>query len=292
MNLTEELMQFRTAYLQTIAKCWNDSSLYKEMISKKGSIGTNILETKLFKSFLPKNNSVLDWRVDLFLIENPNKNLAQYVPYNPNSLNGWFGGPDLIILKVPKTPEKNEQASALMSFYDAFTTFLGNTSSNIAAVHPTRKIEESMLSLFTEYTSGHLDYLHVIEEDILTSLGNGCNDTFFSLGSVYLDLVSMCWKNPDFKKYLLQTTLEPIGKENSIIKDEFIKFENPFSFNIKFQEAEDGNSIWDPQKGLWTNLENNEIFLQFPRKPENDTTHAQALARYNGTGPTYPLTCA
>lgn len=298
MNLSDELMSFRTAYLQTIAHCWREPAEYEKIISKKGEKGKNLLESDLFQSYLPVkkdgNLCPLNWRLDVYLVENENKNLAKYVPYNPNSINGWMGGPDLMILKIPEAPPPEEQAKALMAYYESFNTLFGNSFkvSKTETSHAIRMITEKLLSLFTKHTTGYVNYLKVLRENSPTSLGNGSNDTFYSLGSVFMELIAVSWKNPNFFKYTCDTIISPIGTRDSLLRDEFITFRNPFSFNIKFQKVTDGNSVWDSSTGTWENLENNEVCLQFPKKPEPESDFTQALARYNGCGPTYPLTCA
>ena len=55
---------------------------------------------------------------------------------------------------------------------------------------------------------------------------------------------------------------------------------------------EDDDAEWDAKTNTWCNLSNNQIYLQYPVKPKENFSEEKALARYNATGPVFPLTCA
>jgi hypothetical protein len=57
MNLTSELMAFRTAYLQSIARGWKDDEFLKEFISVPNVKWTNILDNEVFKGFLQESKN-------------------------------------------------------------------------------------------------------------------------------------------------------------------------------------------------------------------------------------------
>ncbi|SHF86093.1 BMA_0021/BMA_0022 family TOMM bacteriocin [Pedobacter caeni] len=305
MNLTSELMAFRTAYLQCIARGWKDEDFLKEIISIPNLKWINVLDNVVFKSFLPKEQK-LNWRANVFIIENVEKDkdllpmpVSVYAPYDPNSNNGWLGGSDLFVIKIPTAPEDvAERAEALSVYYSLFTSLFGNgyevtdTAGAIPCAHG--GVEEIMATNYKTFSLNKADFNAAIENNIQNDLGSGSNESFFGFGAIVMSIISFCWMNPGYLEYITEKnrTITPVGTEGSILRDEFISFKNPWAFNIRFEKAEEGNSTWNTESGTWEKVEVNDIFLQFPAKPNPENhSNARALSRYNNTGPAYPLTC-
>ena len=111
-----------------------------------------------------------------------------------------------------------------------------------------------------------------------------------SFGASMLDLIASCWDDENYFNSILSTVLEPLGEANSTICSGLnIDFTNPWGFRIVFEK--DTSCSWNEEKSKWEGLSNNEMYLQYPCKPEEELSGAQALARYNSTGPAFPLTC-
>jgi ribosomally synthesized peptide (two-chain TOMM family) len=304
MNLTSELMAFRTAYLQSIARGWKDDEFLKEFISIPDVKWTNILENEVFKGFLPKEQK-LNWRANVFIIENVEKHKDQpptpisvYAPYDPNSNNGWLGGSDLFVIKIPAAPAPEERPAALAAYYSLFTSLFGNgyevTDTGGATPCSHANVEEIMATNYKTFSLDKADYNAAMENNIEDDLGAGGDESFLGFGAIVMGMISFCWINPGYLEFLTEKnrTVSPVGTENSTIRDEFVSFKNPWAFNIRFEEVVEGNSIWNAERGAWEKLEVNDIFLQFPTKPNPESySDARALSRYNGTGPAYPLTC-
>lgn len=304
MNLTSELMAFRTAYLQSIARGWKDEEFLKEFISIPDVKWTNILENDVFKSFLPKQQK-LNWRADVFIIENVEKHkdlpptpVSVYSPYDPNSNNGWLGGSDLFVIKIPTAPAPAERPAALAAYYSLYTSLFGNgyevTDTGGAAPCSHANVEEIMATNYKTFSLKKADYNAAMENNIEDDLGAGGDESFLGFGAIVMGIISFCWVNPGYLEFLTEKnrTISPVGTPNSILRDEFISFKNPWAFNIRFDEVVPGNSVWNAELGVWEKLEVNDIFLQFPTRPNPEAySDARALSRYNGTGPAYPLTC-
>jgi ribosomally synthesized peptide (two-chain TOMM family) len=315
IDLTTGLMAFRQAYLQCIAKCWNDEEFAKKLISgpietdKKDTVWKNILVETEFTNYLPKvlqnpnpqkgeGYFPLNWRINLYLMEKINTvPFAEYEPYNPSANNGWIGGSDLFIIKIPQKPvglNESKQATALAAYYSNFTTLFGNgyEVTNFA------KNEKSSFSneLCEFYKKFRIDYNHyedAIARNLQNNLGNGGDESFYGFGSIFMNIISVCWNNPNYLAYITKDNrvITPVGTEHSVINDEYISFKNPWAFNIQFKKSSEENSKWNNGTHKWDAIENNEIYLQFPSKPSDQKYYVRALARYNGTGPAYPLTC-
>jgi ribosomally synthesized peptide (two-chain TOMM family) len=318
IDLTTGLMAFRQAYLQCIAKCWEDEVFAKSLISgpidanKSDNDWENILSNTNFTDFLPEvmrspnpenrdGYFPLNWRINLYLIEKIKINetfpLAEYAPYNPKANNGWIGGTDLFLIKIPQKPKginESELAIALAAYYSNFTTLFGNGY----AVTDTAKNEKSNFSselceFYKKFRLNYHDYEGAIAHNIPNNLGNGGDESFYGFGAIVMNIISVCWNNPEYLKFITEKNrvITPVGTEHSVINDEYVSFENPWAFNIQFKEVCEGNSKWNSEARKWDTIENNEIYLQFPSKPDVEKHSMRALARYNGTGPAYPLTC-
>ena len=100
--------------------------------------------------------------------------------------------------------------------------------------------------------------------------------------------------NEDNFKYIVHNKhiITPIGTPGSHLSYNYIDYDNPWAFNINLQESP--HASWAQNKeGRWTWLKitNNILKLSYPKEPKPDFNNVEALARYNATGPTYPLSC-
>ena len=98
MNLNKELMCFRMAYLRAIAKSWNDKGFESQVVSDEG-VCKNILDMSEFKKILQEE---IEWTTSVAIVENPEVN---YNAFNNESNNGWHGGADIMIVKIPTKPK-------------------------------------------------------------------------------------------------------------------------------------------------------------------------------------------
>lgn len=297
MDLTTGLLMLRNAYLQCIATAWEDDEYREEVLTQydtqtgKPVKANDVLQDKKFTKFFPKGVD-LDWRVNVYLVDLLNEGLRYgtvYSPFGNNTINGWIGGTDAMIIKIPQAPKKKDQTEALAAYYDLFNTMLGNPERGTAgSVDSNRKIDESTVRLF-RLIRDTVPAEELVSLNASSTLGDGGADQFNAFGSTMLTVIAACWSNPAYLEYLTspQMVLTPYGTRNSQIKDKFLTFDNPWFFNIKFESA---CTKWE--KGKWKNIENNEILLHFPTVPENlEDESPIALSRYNNTGPAYPFTC-
>jgi len=281
LDLPSGLMMLRNAYLQCIASCWADENQKTGFVSQSGKPAINALESPLFQSFI----HVVD-------LQEGERFGAVYQPFNPNAINGWLGASDIMVVKIPKAPQQNQRTKALSNYYNLFNTHLGNS---IVGAHDSvskeKVIDQEMVDLFQLVSKNYSseEIIEVLSNNITSNLGVGGADQFLSFGAIVMSIIARCWEDEDYLKHITNTLISPLGTQKSLYKDEFVTFQNPWIFNIKFELAEEGNSTWNGEK--WEAIENNEIYLLFPQKPSNRASHAMALSRYNNTGPAYPFTC-
>lgn len=318
IELSTALIAYRQAYLQCIAKCWGDEDFANDFISgpvdlnKTNSVWNNVLKNPKFLNFLPKGFQnptpekeegyfPLNWRVNLYVVEKIYTDklfsVAEYAPFNPNANNGWIGGTDLFIVKIPKKPlglNESELATALAAYYSNFTTLFGNGQAvTDSANNEKSNFSNELCQFYSKFEINYKQYEKAITQNLANDFGDGGNESFYGFGAIIMNMISVCWENPNYLSYLTSDNrvISPVGTKNSIVKDEYVTFQNPWAFNILFKEVSDENSKWNSETQKWENIENNEVYLQFPSKPSDEKNYVRAIARYNGTGPAYPLTC-
>ena len=289
MDLSSELMAFRTAYLKCIAKSWSNHEYKEQFVSSKGTC-KNLLDNKQFKKYLPTNTS-LNWKMNISIVNNDN---VYYNPFDaPGSDSGWNGSADVIIIKIPQNPyeesrNEDKEAEALADYYNHFTTIFGNSESIKDTEEKMAKVAR-IQELFEKFEYKPSNLVNAVRKNFNNNMGHGGPNSFLSFGLVVMSLIANCWENPEYFEFITKLNLEPLGEEGSSIRDMYVDFSNPWGFLIKFEK--DKKSSWSKSKNCWETLSNNEMYLQYPEKPEDGIMKASALARYNNTGPAFPLTC-
>jgi hypothetical protein len=308
MTTNQQLMAFRTAYLQTLALCWNDKKIREKVVSHEG-ICKNILEMDIFKEYLP-NKTPLEWRTNVAIIQAPEKVPVRYSPFEVSSYNSWIGGADVLVIKIPECPNDGQDLLALTSYYSLFPTFLGNdtctSQTNVLNERPYEQVKK-----WAEDFVMNTNYIkHINDSNILNDLGFENGNPMFDFGAIMQIIIAECWSDKYFYNYITNSDLKdphreqfvvsPMGADNSTFPTNgSVLFKNPWAFSVRFEKPKKGNTKWDSASQQWTKVENNEIYLMYPEFDIHDDTIATgglkfsplALSKYNNTGPAYPFTC-
>lgn len=283
-TLSKQLEIFRSAYLRSIAKSWANDSYKNKIVSSTGA-AKNVLALKPFTKLLQEPLES-QWRMDIAIVDNES---VSYNPYSRTSDNGWDGDADVMVIKIPKKPTNHEShANALAKYYEMYPTPFGNntTCNDKELLKDVSAIQE----LFAPFEYSENAIFESSIENINNQTGNGGVTAFSTFGIVMMDILADCWDNDAYLQYLIANPIKPIGQKGSEIKGVFRTFANEWAFSIVFEEDE--NAIWDEATQEWIDLSNNQIYLQYPTKPNTEFSEPKALARYNATGPVFPLTCA
>lgn len=288
MSLQTKLIMFRTAYLQAVAATWADENVKKELVSDAQTAKNeciNVLEKESFIKFLPKNFN-LNWHSSVHIIDT---GMTRYKPQDEKANDGWIGSNDAIIIKIPKAPVSIEDRPlALMSYYQVYSSLLG-----LGGVSTGTKASSfsEIIDVFKPFQVNFEAYEEAYKANRKNSLGDGGAENFYEFSASFIHCLAKCWEDEAYLNELVTNgTVEPLGEENSILKNDYADFHNPWGFIIKFEFSEEAE--WDSVEKKWNKLPANQLYLSYPEKPDTDGLKmADAIARYNNTGPSYPFTC-
>jgi len=296
IDLTTKLMIFRTAYLQSLAACWSDKNIENKLISGEENAKDHcidILKQDAFKEFLPNKNFNFHWNIEVFIIDT--KRTIFLEDQNPFEMkksanNGWDCTNDVFVIKIPKAPALEDRVAALAAYYNIFTTIFGENISDEAAIKNENVTYKQACSFFKPFEAQEAKPLDAWEQNVNNNMGVGGAQSFMSFSAVFNLVIAKCWEDEVyFENVIKNGLLSPIGTDDSVMRISGNDFANPWSFSIIFQKAE--KTFWNNDKKNWENIESNLIGLSYPHKPNNPSLAPEALAKYNNTGPTYPLTC-
>lgn len=258
----EPLMDLRLAYLRAVAKAWQDSA-YRDTLLAAKDIQPMLQELGM-KSWWPN----LDFRV----VNNPLP--AQQTRWDPVQTLGWVGQDDRFEIALPQAPKDPAQAAiALAAYYQQFPDVMGPLRSAVAA-------------------SSNTGSSNLLGGAVNPDLGipGGGPDSLLAFGGVVLRAVALGWHDPAFLSQLIGA-----GNEAELVLSQWLGYNNPFNFQIRFVAAP--SFTWDADKGAWNGISGdlpevkNAIVLNYPNAPEDQGLRPIALTSYNNTGPAYPFTC-
>lgn len=319
-DLTSQLLSFRAAYLQAISRAWSDKGFKKTIITKvdeKPENGDplppdakNILAVDEFTDLIKPSGMLKRWMLKVYLIERAKgEPFGEYQPFNPLGHNGWLSrGHEIFVLKIPKKPKiesdnsKGQLSTALMHYYQLFPTLFGDyitllggeqsfsgesdNMSNIEQLGASLSVQDDLNAVLWN------DVQHARLHNVRNELGIGGEPQFLAFAAVFIQIVSRCWADEAYRKFILDYNIAPTGNPKAHFRDDNIHFENPWAFNIQFQEDNDVEyKVNEDGSGHWTRLPKNTLILGYPEPPQ-ESVQPVALARYNATGPAFPFTCS
>lgn len=249
----EPLLDFRLAYLRAVARSWSDIPFRDRLLAAK-DIQPILNEEFGFQSRWTHLNIKLDHSSDK----------AQQTQWRPELTERWVGRDDLFVIALPQAPSVAHGAEALAAYYQQFPALMGaavafdGVSSRAGQILP----------------SGTPD--------------NGA-EQLLAFGSVVLRAIALTWKSDQFRRELIDQ------QDATAVLSQYLGYNNPFNFQLRF--APNRAFTWEPQSGTWNMSDadgkpvKNEIVLNYPVAPEDDTMWPIALTSYNNTGNAYPFTC-
>ncbi len=277
------LLNFRTVYLQAIAKAWNDPTFHEKLVTvPENAVPPDYGGDKF--SLLEKTFNYQSPFVNLFLaIVDPG---PQGTHWDTQFDLEWIGEDGLFTIKIPKTPPKEDQPEALATYYRNFPTFIGLNHHKKEVVSL-----EGEEPRDTSFPMGRAE----VQPDVLNSgvskvaSGHSLGSHLANLGGVTLQVIALAWRDPNFAYNIIRTA------DASAQLSVYFGYNNPFNYFIRFELDE--SFVWTPATetalGHWPDpIPKNIVVLNFPKKPPEGVDLPIALTQYNNTGPAYPFTCS
>jgi ribosomally synthesized peptide (two-chain TOMM family) len=118
----DDLMRFRTAYLRSIARAWNDEAFFRAMTDRKakGYDGWR---------FLP--HPLPHWHIELFF----GLDTLPGNGFKPELTGSWVGPRAILKLRFPRAPEVAEQSRALAAYYAELPSPFGHGRIHVEPWH-------------------------------------------------------------------------------------------------------------------------------------------------------------
>lgn len=284
-DLTSQLLSFRLAYLQAVARAWREPEFKEKILSNPDMPGgrlINVLEVDEFTALIEPADILDSWQVKIHIMYDEK---MQYQPFNAKTTNGWLAsGHEVLGVFIPEKPQiasdKTTEAQLLAEYYQRFPTAFGNyiqtsfreDSNAGTGFHP--KIKE-----FQQARASNVD----------NELGIGGASQFLAFGAVCQYITGRCWADEAYFEFINGKVISSIGTSNSVFQDDVVRFENPWGLNIQFHKCK--VDLQESEGGVaWQNIPFNELRLMFPNAPQ-EPQQPVALARYNSAGPNFPFTC-
>jgi ribosomally synthesized peptide (two-chain TOMM family) len=258
----------------------------------------------IFTKFLP-NNQAFPWMLNVYILQNSH---LQYNPYFSDFRNGWIGTSDVLAINIPLPPANSVDFSgALMAYYQQFNTIFGT---DYLGTIPTPEQNPSppiagIVNKCIPYLPDIQKFRNAANTNTLETLGDGGPEQMLAFQAVLMEMIASAWVDQNYWNYLTtKFVVTPNGTPQAIYKDQYVTFQNPWAFTITFNIASNSPApIYCPPtpntSGVWKNLPCNQLFIHFPNPPTTNMKMDEnamnmwplALARYNDTGPEFPLTC-
>jgi ribosomally synthesized peptide (two-chain TOMM family) len=264
---THPLMQFRTAYLQAIAKCWTIPEYEKELIDDPA---------KELKNLGFENPWSLRIEMDS----------SKRGKWYPHKAGGWIG-PDVVAsLWLPPAPDWDQQAFALAKYYDEFPTFFGTkdygegaASSSLTQPYP---LGMGQPQSFVEFGGVMLRFIAMYWSD-----------------SALREELEQHAEPRRFRKEAMK-----VVKDGILFLHKWVGYNVPWNMGIEFNLTYPGPdpSKDSPKAYRWNRDDQtwgrprpevclNGLALYVPEKPPCPGIEAVALSAYNATGDQYPFSC-
>ncbi len=293
-----DLMTFRLAYLQAIAKAWKDEDFRDKLVpnypksTKSGSSQQNLNKTTDAMPLLKEFGFTSPWNIELNIIYN-----EQGPVWKPLDTAGWIGPNDKIIIFFPNKPADDQATEALAAYYKLFPSYLGRAVSSKEMPHAER-VDPNKIS------GGQALSVRLIN-----------SADFLDFGGINLRAVALGWKESAFLNELIPNDdpthqdsplIPPKDTDSTPVLSKYLSFNNPWNFEIEYRFCPDFR--WEPSQSSeetndegkkkpnevkyeWKNVPKNIVQLYFPQKPSDASIHPIALTSYNSTGTEYPFTC-
>ena len=250
----EPLLDFRLAYLRAVARSWNDLRFRDRLLAESD------IQPILNEEFgLPSRWVHLNVRLD------NSSDKAQQTQWRPELTERWIGRDDVFVIALPQAPSIANAAEGLAAYYQQFPALMGP-------------------AVAVESAASRAQILPMGTPDAGA-------ESLLAFGSVVLRAIALSWKSDQFLKALTDPELQ----DATPVLSQWLGYNNPFNFQLRFMVNR--HFTWSPQSGTWNMAEpdgkpiKNEIVLNYPVAPADETMWPIALTSYNDTGNAYPFTC-
>lgn len=253
------LMNFRNAFLHTIARVWSGDKQFIKLVQ------TDPLQA-MCESGLSE-----EWPLETELLLNGDK-------WEPTMAAGWCGSErETITLRLPLDPaqvlkgvDPKLWAQALADYYFQFPTMFGDGS-----IRPAQKAKKEKKDKKDTEIS--------FKQSLPSKLGNFSE--FREFGSVTMRAVSIAWYSKEFRDLISKQGVD--GTLNAL--QNWLGYTSPWNLDIKVEA--DKSARWSPDH-KWERVRPNKLTLYIPQCPADDpSVWPIALSSFNETGPAYPFTC-
>lgn len=325
MELTKQLLEFRSVYLRAISLAWNDKEYRKELCKPNNALS-------VFKNSF---DYTCPWNIDFTITD------FGEGPFF-NSLRGvYMTSPlsfDQFVIFVPRKPQVENVAEAAACYYqDNLWILQENQASDLPASPAMNDYMNLLFELRGSATPGKIDSSLLQGRGIPEAsydLGNS-NTEFTSFGGVMLSALTLMWSNQVFRSQFINSDdrQREIGQTAALLK-EWLDYDYPWDVDLvikedpdaqflrvnsfknidgsSYQEALDQDSSVMARSGekqpgaelvedqlRWVWIRNGQLYnqpslglvLSFPEAPDDIANQPVALSRYNTDGPGFPFTC-
>lgn len=259
MTATDEMMKFRTVYLQAISKSWRDSSFLSKL--------TEAPVLTLKKEF----GYTIPWNLYVEIKTAP----PEASMWEPDLAGGWVGPNAVVSVWLPPAPSNpDEFGKAWAAFYNEFPSLLVPKEENYY---------KEVLSEITTEEDGEQMVGQAYQ------LGMGQANSFLEFGGVTMRLIAMMWNDQRVREDLS-------AMSGDRVLNKWLGYNIPWNMDIEFNLTDDPKFRWNEKKGKWPSPRprkcQNGLRFYIPNAPGDDPSiDAIALSAYNVTGDQYPFTC-
>lgn len=255
--MNKYILQFRTLYLQAIAKAWGDINIYNELVTQvkgdpdysfEGQTYGPCRFNKIYNMFqgekegpaIPTTNPWKYFSLNLInrqptegFISDPHPQEPQTdLHWDPDFTLDWIGPNGFIIVNLPQPPslpepppEKNQKeelqeiaAQALAAYYEIFPTFLGPVHH-----YGANGGKEPSLQAFPE-KSNEDNYIEPRMNFAAAPVASGesLGDQVLNFGGVTLRAIALAWEQ-HYRKQNDETQLVLVAQNQTIAGDKKLK---------------------------------------------------------------------
>lgn len=281
--MSNALLQFRTLYLQAIARAWEDSSFYSDLVTDvegspdygTGAYGGDKLSL-IYSTFTSMNSpwEHLEVKIIKRFSDNGGSISNPGTQWSTQSDLEWIGPNGFFIVNIPQSPAKKEdQAEALAAYYHLFPTFIG----------PHISSSESL----PLQTNANTDYMATVPPPV--SEGDSFQERLLNFGEVTHRVISLAWTDENFASAI---TAPQLNNASDILVTHF-GYHTPWDFNILFRQPSGFQWYSNESKNKgYLSIPKNVVVFNFPEKPATGVSLPIALTEDNLKGSNYPFTCS
>jgi ribosomally synthesized peptide (two-chain TOMM family) len=291
-DLMEQLLSFRTVWLQAVAQAWVDDGFKKNLMDPGGAEAA--LLSKFGYQWLWGTVRFKVREEESFVWKNDRSGLCSHrrvavrslgLPKKISFKRHWDWAvveqhPECLLLRLPLSADgidPEDQSRALADFYKSQPTLFGNSGGAAAAVAALPAPHAAAVAPQTAMNRSY-DRLETSPYEKFIGPAN----EFANFQVALISFIARCW----------QTNRRPStdkGLEKRLFRGVLDNYCIPWDMLLKIEH--DPTTHWDRNAQTWTTPAPHELQLSLPMKPAEPRDFAVALAAYNATGAEFPFSC-